>query len=260
MFSKATKFIALCALGAGAGTAFGMKTQCSASSGPLITPVLELYTSEGCSSCPPADTWASGLKGKNLLVQAFHVGYWDYIGWVDRFAAPAHTARQRELAGSNQLRNIYTPQVLLNGRDWPQWGGAPSRLADAREPARAHITLTRLADDQFEATVTPAAGTPAWAAYWTVTEHGHNSRVKAGENAGQFLKHDFVVRQYTQAGEYKNRNSGASPGGEPVPIKLGFRSIAATPGHERQINLVVFAPQSGKTLQAVSLSCPGETS
>lgn len=81
-----------------------------------------------------------------------------------------------------------------------------------------------------------------------MTEHGHNSRVKAGENAGEFLKHDFVVRQYTQAGDYKVSDA--------APQKLGFRSMAATPGHERQINLVVFEPQSGKTLQAQSLPCP----
>ena len=245
------KIIAACALLAGATATFGMQNQCAASSGPQLTPVLELYTSEGCSSCPPADTWASTFKGKNVVVQAFHVGYWDYIGWVDRFAAPAHTNRQREVAASNRLRNIYTPQVVVNGRDLPQWGNAQSRIVGARDPARAQITLRRVADDQFEATVTPdisGGALPAWAAYWTVTEHGHNSKVKAGENAGEFLKHDFVVRQYTQAGEYKS--------GGATPTKLAFRSIAATPGHERQVNLVVFEPQSGKTLQALSLSCP----
>ncbi len=244
------KIIAACALWAGATTSFGMQGQCAASSGPLVTPVLELYTSEGCSSCPPADKWASTFKGKDLVVQAFHVGYWDYIGWVDRFATPAYTQRQREVAINNRLRNIYTPQVVLNGRDWPQWGNAESRIVGTRDTARTHITIKRLADDQFEATVTPTAASGAaqpWAAYWTVTEHGHNSKVKAGENAGEFLKHDFVVRQYTQAGEYKSPDAS--------PKKLGFRSIAATPGHERQINLVVFEPQSGKTLQALSLQC-----
>lgn len=247
----APEIIAACALLTWATASFGMQNQCAASSGPHITPVLELYTSEGCSSCPPADTWASTFKEKNVVVQAFHVGYWDYIGWVDRFAAPAYTSRQREVAASNRLRNIYTPQVVVNGRDWPQWGNAQTHILGARDPARAHITLQRVADDQFEATVTATAGNaPTWAAYWTVTEHGHNSKVKAGENAGEFLKHDFVVRQYTQAGEYKASSA--------APQKLAFRSVAATPGHKRQINLVVFEPQSGKTLQALSLSCPAE--
>ena len=220
--------------------------QCSVNSGPTTTPVVELYTSEGCSSCPPADKWASTLKDKGVVVQAFHVGYWDYIGWVDRFAAPAYTNRQREVAMKNNLRSIYTPQAVLDGKDWPNWGSQPS----AKEPARASIALRQLGTDQFEASVTPVSSlalSPSWSAYWTVTEHGHNSKVQAGENRGEFLKHDFVVRQYTQAGEYKTS--------EAAPQKLAFRSIAATPGHPRQVNLVVFDTKSGKTLQAVSLQC-----
>ncbi len=252
MATHAPKFIAACALLTVATATFGMQNQCVASSGPLVTPVLELYTSEGCSSCPPADKWASAFKGKGVVVQAFHVGYWDYIGWVDRFAAPAHTTRQREVAGRNRLRSIYTPQVVVNGRDWPQWRGAEQRISSQKEAAQVRIELRQLAADQFEATVTPinaAAPVPAWAAYWTVTEHGHNSKVKAGENAGEFLKHDFVVRQYTHAGDYRSADA--------TPKKLGFRSLAATPGHERQVNLVVFEPQGGRTLQALSLQCAG---
>jgi hypothetical protein len=119
--------------------------------------------------------------------------------------------------------------------------------------------LRQVAVDQFEATVTPVeAPTPAggagsenrsptWAAYWTLTEDGHSSKVKSGENAGEFLKHDFVVRQYTLAGEF--------PRNTPAPQKLTWRSIAATPGHPRRVNLVVFEPKSGKTLQAISLQC-----
>ncbi len=249
MFLFAPKIIAAGACLAWATATFGMQGQCAASSGPLVTPVLELYTSEGCSSCPPADQWVSGFKGQDVVVQAFHVGYWDRLGWVDRFATAAHTTRQREIAALNRLRNIYTPQVVVNGRDWPQWGHAPARMTGARSAARMQIALRRLADDQFEATVTPAPGAgvaQAWAAYWTVTEHGHSSRVQAGENAGEFLKHDFVVRQYTRAGTY--------PSGS-TPQKLTLRSVAATPGHERQINLVVVEPNSGSTLQALSLQC-----
>ncbi|WP_457280876.1 DUF1223 domain-containing protein [Polaromonas sp. P5_D5] len=242
-----TPLIIAIVLMASTSSALSAQNACAISSGPTITPVVELYTSEGCSSCPPADKWASSLKGSGAVVQAFHVGYWDYIGWVDRFAAPAYTSRQREIASRNNLRGIYTPQAVLNGKDWPRWGGRP---ADSKEPARASIVLRQLGPGQFEASVTPVPApqvSPSWSAYWTVTEHGHNSRVKAGENAGEVLQHDFVVRQYTQAGEYKSSGTG--------PQKLAFRSIAATQGHERQVNLVVFDPQTGKTLQAVSLQC-----
>ncbi len=243
--SALSRLAATITLLAAATSAFA-QGQCSVTSGPTTTPVVELYTSEGCSSCPPADKWASTLKDKGVVVQAFHVGYWDYIGWVDRFAAPAYTNRQREVAGKNNLRNIYTPQAVLDGRDWPNWGSQPS----AKEPARASIALKQLGADQFEAIVTPVSAlalSPSWSAYWTVTEHGHNSKVQAGENQGEVLKHDFVVRQYTQAGDYKTAQS--------TPQKLAFRSIAATPGHPRQVNLVVFDTKSGRTLQAVSLQC-----
>lgn len=252
MSSTATKTIAACALLAGAASTFSAQNQCSATSGASVTPVIELYTSEGCSSCPPADKWASSLKGKDVVVQAFHVGYWDYIGWVDRFAAPAYTQRQRAVAARNNLRSIYTPQAVLNGKDLPQWNNWPHRLGQTKpsDPAQARITLQQLGPDQFEATVTTLPAGP-WSAYWTVTEHGHNSKVQAGENAGEFLKHDFVVRQYTPAGDYKGAQSSADAAAQ----KLSFRSIAATPGHARQINLVVFEPKTGSTLQALSLHC-----
>src|SRR6187551_3846505 len=103
-------------LALGAGGAYAATATCKAQSPATLTPVIELYTSEGCSSCPPADRWLSTLKddaaGGKAVVQAFHVGYWDYIGWVDRFANPAHTARQKQVAAANQLSGIYTPQVV----------------------------------------------------------------------------------------------------------------------------------------------------
>ena len=144
---------------------------------------------------------------------------------------------------------------MLNGRNWPDWAASPAdRVAQAasQAPARAGITLRQIAADRFEASVRPAplARNPqplAWSAYWTVTEQGHSSNVKAGENAGEFLQHDFVVRQYTQAGDYTSRSGSTQT--------LKFRAIAPTTGHERHINLVVFEPKTGATLQALSLQC-----
>ena len=226
---------------------------CSAHSGPTRATVIELYTSEGCSSCPPADQWLSTFKSSQAtsgaVIQAFHVGYWDYIGWVDRFASPAHTTRQRKIASLNRLTSIYTPQAVRDGRDWPDWHRtAAASLSVAKEPTGVNIVLKEVATDQFEAVVTVAEGTAVtWTAYWSVTEHGHSSKVKSGENSGELLRHDYVVRQYTQAGDY--------PSNAKMPQKLTWRSIAATPGHPRQINLVVYDPKTGKTLQAVSASC-----
>jgi hypothetical protein len=219
---------------------------CEATSPALLTPVIELYTSEGCSSCPPADRWLSTLKpaaaSGQAVVQAFHVGYWDYIGWVDRFASPAHTTRQRHIAAANGLRSIYTPQLVRDGQDWRDFARA---LPTATSPARATITLQRKGTDAFEATVTPAASVDAWSAYWTVTEHGHASKVKSGENAGELLKHDFVVRQYVPAGDYRGN------------ARLSLRTLAPDAAYPRQVNLVVLQARSGKTLQALSLQCSG---
>jgi hypothetical protein len=223
---------------------------CKAQSGPQITPVVELFTSEGCSSCPPADQWLSRLKqqaaSRAAVVQAFHVSYWDYIGWVDRFAAPAHTQRQKQIAASQRLSSIYTPQVVLNGQDWPRWQGLQANAAlGPSTNAQLSIELRSEGNNRFVAKVKPNSPSANWNAYWTVTEHGHSSKVRAGENAGELLNHDFVVRQYqslaTQQGEQQ----------------LLLQTGPALPAHPRQINLVVTEPSSGKTLQALSLQCGG---
>ena len=229
---------------ASAGTAIAANpVACRADSAPQLMPVIELYTSEGCSSCPPADKWLSTLKPQvasgAAVVQAFHVGYWDYIGWVDRFANPAHTQRQRQVAALNHQSGIYTPQLVRDGkdsRDYATPGTSPT-------PARARIALQRNAADAFEATVTPGEGVGAWSAYWTVTENGHASKVKAGENAGETLQHDFVVRQYVPVGEYRG------------PAQLKLRAIAPDAAHERRVNLVVVDPRSGHPLQALGVGC-----
>lgn len=237
---------------ASAATSFAMANSCMVQSGAHVTPVVELYTSEGCSSCPPADRWLSGFKaqvGEVLpVIEAFHVGYWDYIGWVDRFASPEFTTRQRQIASWNNQRSIYTPQAVINGQDWRDWNSAGNKLPMGKELATMSITLKQMGVDQFEALVSADAKAPiSWSAYWSVTENGHSSKVKAGENAGELLQHDYVVRQYTPAGDYRG-----DPG---TSRKLTLRSISPTPGHGRQINLVIFDSNTGKTLQAVSAGC-----
>jgi hypothetical protein len=241
-------FIASCAAFLPAINAFSMES-CSAKSAAQLIPVVELYTSEGCSSCPPADAWLSTLKAAQqegkVVAQAFHVNYWDYIGWKDRFAAPAYTQRQRELSARTSLNSIYTPQLAKNGITVRGYD-AKSVLA-SNEAAQALIEMNKLDANRFEAKIAPMQASAAWSAYFTVTEHEHLSRVTAGENKGETLKNDFVVRQYVPLGQF----SGAQT--------LKFSSLAPTltagKVHPRQINLVVTDPKSGKTMQALSLSC-----
>jgi hypothetical protein len=240
IFAGAAVLLATVAAGASAAAT------CEAVSRPQLTPVLELYTSEGCSSCPPADKWLSGLKAAaaegRVVPMAFHVGYWDQLGWVDRFALSAGTARQREIAAVNKLGSIYTPQLVRNGQDWRDYDSA---LLLRPEPARATIHLSQAQPDRVEATVEPAQPGQAWAAYWTVTEHGHGSKVKAGENAGEFLQHDFVVRQYVPTGPHTDTQ------------RLQLRTVPRDGDAPRATNLVVYDPRTLRPLQALSLACPG---
>jgi Protein of unknown function (DUF1223) len=152
MFKKskyAIYFIAIQATITPAIAAFGMQNGCAAQSAATVTPVIELYTSEGCSSCPPADKWLSTLKNKaigkevgketgkdlgkdipkqsNAVVQAFHVGYWDYIGWADRFATPSHTQRQKQISAWNKQNGIYHP--FRFPENWPAAASASSKSA-----------------------------------------------------------------------------------------------------------------------------------
>ena len=121
---------------------------CIARSGPQTTALVELYTSEGCSSCPPADRWLSALGERQGLERvvplALHVDYWDYIGWKDPYAKREFSQRQRRLSQLQRASFVYTPQVLLQGRDFPAWGSAEFDRMLARinaEPARASLEL-----------------------------------------------------------------------------------------------------------------------
>ncbi len=241
-----TAHYAILALACSSAMSTAIAQTCSAKSGDKITPVIELYTSEGCSSCPPADKWLSTLKDASSanpnaptpVVQAFHVNYWDYIGWTDRFATPAHTARQRQVSAWQKSSTIYTPQMVGNGRDLKNW----NRWNAEQETAAVAISLKQEAGGVFSALV-QSAPSMAWSAYWTVTEDGHSSKVKAGENSGEFLKHDFVVRQYQAAGEHTGNS------------KLVLQTAVKDAAHPRRINLIIFNLQTGKPLQALSLIC-----
>jgi hypothetical protein len=218
---------------------------CSARSGDTLTPVIELYTSEGCSSCPPADRWLSALPLEPAVVPlAFHVDYWDSLGWPDRFATPEFTRRQNEQRAINGARVNYTPQVVVQGRDRPDWPRLSLPQAGGSPP---QVDIALRGDGQgFEATVRPRPGGPErLAAFWAVTENGHRSRVTAGENAGEKLSHDHVVRQLHRVPPW----TGAE-------IRLRFvPSLPVDPAHPRAISLVVLDAASGRPLQALRLRC-----
>ncbi|MEP7303008.1 MAG: DUF1223 domain-containing protein [Caldimonas sp.] len=221
---------------------------CTARSAAAITPVVELYTSEGCNSCPPADRWLSKLKvDPNVVALAFHVDYWDRLGWKDRFASAAFTGRQAEQQASNGARFSYTPQVVVDGQDRKDWPGLAS-LGGARPAAPVEVTLAR-DGDRVTATVVPSARSPRrLAAYWAVTEQGHVTAVKAGENEGVTLRHDYVVRDYRTVPAW----AASAASAQTLAFQLAARSDAA---HPREVNLVVVDADTGRPVQAVKIGC-----
>lgn len=198
--------LALVAAVTTAGPAVGAAA-CDVRSGPATAALVELYTSEGCSSCPPADAQLRKLRdavGPNAMVVplALHVDYWDNIGWKDPFAKPAFSARQTWLARLNQHGVVYTPHYFVGGTELGSWQG---RLGEAvvrqnARPARADIHLTVSASATTALVVDAEANTHGGAGpsvlYLAVTESGLESKVTRGENAGATLVHDHVVREW----------------------------------------------------------------
>lgn len=177
---------------------------CSAASGERRVALLELYTSEGCDSCPPVDRWVSELPARGfgpdrLAVLAFHVDYWDYIGWRDPYAQHRFSERQRALNARNGARTIYTPQLVFDGRDFRGRDTLAARLAElgTRQPkasirlAGAPAPLQLDVTGSWSALATSTQTAQGWLALY---ENRLGSDVRAGENRGKRLQHDFVVR------------------------------------------------------------------
>lgn len=177
---------------------------CQVRSGGQIVPLIELYTSEGCSSCPPADRWLSrelvgGEHRANWL--AFHVDYWDELGWPDRFASPHYSRRQRDRVNAAGQSAVYTPQVMVGAQVQTTWRAAPAvaRALDAADgPAEVGLAL-RLQPQGTGNTLHLGAApngnaSGAAASVWLAqTIDGQQTPVRAGENKGAVLRHDRVV-------------------------------------------------------------------
>ena len=235
--------------------------QCSARSGERTAALVELYTSEGCSSCPPADRWLSTLGGRyggRVVPLSLHVDYWDYIGWKDPYAKARFSMRQRKMSQLQRAAFVYTPQVLLQGRDFRAWGGAAFDAAvgeiNAR-PARALIALgiDAVGKDRIQAEVQAQVRDPAQVdavLYVAAYENKLVSQVAAGENRGRTLAHDYVVLEWQG----------------PFPLNGGARlvqkqSLALLPKAVPENSGVAAFVQNRRTaevLQALMLpACPG---
>ncbi len=177
------------------------------------TVVVELFTSQGCSSCPPADKILSELsKRDDIIALALHVDYWDYIGWKDAFADPAHTIRQRGYSRAAGKQTIYTPQMVVGGVDHVV-GSNPMKLMDTIEAHRARVkpasvTLGRDGDRvsvSIRATgPMPSGGAVVQVATVTPME---TVEIRRGENAGRTLNYHNIVRKLVEIGKWDGRGT-----------------------------------------------------
>jgi hypothetical protein len=223
--------------------------QCSARSGERTAALVELYTSEGCSSCPPADRWLSRIgqiyPPERVVPLALHVDYWDYIGWKDPYAKREFSQRQRRLSLLQRQALVYTPQVLLQGVDYRGWAGEDfeRRLAGINaQPARARLELETLpgAANSLRVRVTAEAADPKAVFYLASYENRLQSRVTAGENQGRVLVHDHVALEWQG------------------PYELGARQLdlpLLPKGKPAQSGVVAFVqnPRTAEVLQALML-------
>ena len=221
--------------------------------------LIELYTSEGCSSCPPADRWLAELSkrfsAEEVVALSLHVDYWDYIGWPDAFAQARFSQRQRQLSQLAASTTIYTPEVFAGMRELRSWNDDDSFVGRVRAinrmPARARIELevrsvdgSAQIDAHFELNQ-PASGRKVQGVV-VVYEKLLSSLVRAGENKGARLRHDNVVRFWSTPVELDARTGRAE-----------WRQTLALPTDWKRENLGVAAlvedTAAGEILQVVSL-------
>lgn len=250
--------LACAAAQVGVAYAANADVQCSASSGVAVPVVVELYTSEGCNSCPPADRWLSQAVARAGKVRdgsamfiplAFHVDYWDYIGWKDAFAQPAFAQRQGALARAGGASGVYTPQVFVNGRDDRNWTRDAVALAGAGGAATKATVKFNVSsawrDDAVTINGKLAEPSASVRLRYAVTENGLVTAVKAGENKGETLRHDAVVRAH---GAVATDASGA--------FALSVRLPRETRRSASQLH-VIAEDARGVPLAAATISCAG---
>ena len=170
---------------------------------PAKPVVVELYQSQGCSSCPPADAVLNGLAGRSdVIALNFAVTYWDQLGWKDTFAKPAYTARQWDYARSGGRGNVSTPQMIVNGRT-ALVGSRPAEVEATIARARGELTGPALSIDGASVAI-PAGRSINPATLWLVRYDPRTIQVaiRAGENGGRTIPHRNIVRDLIPLGTW----------------------------------------------------------
>ncbi len=177
--------------------------------------VVELFTSEGCSSCPPADELLSRINGQEsangatIIPLGFHVDYWNYLGWQDRFSSAAYSERQQQYAQRFRIGGPYTPQMVVDGSSefvGNSSGRAQTTIAEAAtHPQEADIQLSAAESGKVRIEAKLAGGSGAAPdVMLAITEDNLSTRVGSGENGGRVLRHAAVVREFRRLGRLQN--------------------------------------------------------
>lgn len=235
-----------------------------AQSGPRTAAIVELFTSEGCDSCPPADRWLSSLKpaADGPIPLAFHVDYWDYIGWKDPFAQAAFASRQRDAVSRQRGQVAYTPQILVDGADASIWA-SPARVEvalakAAARPPRARLSVRAESAGEvlnIELGIQPAGLiAPDVVAFVAVTESRLESSVVAGENRGRTLRHDHVVRELSGPITL----APIPPGVREMVVRKSIVMPRAWKRQDLAVSAFLQDTRSGEFLQAVRLPACGD--
>jgi hypothetical protein len=193
-----------------AAPSFAHAASCSAESGKHKVAIVELYTSEGCSSCPSADKWLSkihskGLNNERVIPLALHVDYWNKLGWHDKFSQAKFTARQRQYSARRHSSFIYTPQIFLDGAIYrpglifddidDKVKEINGKLPMANIDLRLEMPETSIFGIGGRMEITNDEQIPHAVAYVAVLQNNLANYVIAGENKGTLLFHNFVVRE-----------------------------------------------------------------
>lgn len=237
--------LALCLLGLplACGRADGQPRMTSAAHGPLV---LELFTSQGCSSCPPAEQLlaklasAGAVGDRTLAPLAFHVDYWNDGGWADPYSLPAWTERQHQYSRALGDGRVYTPELVVGGAAG-MVGSNSAAVTDAIQHAARPALLAATAawaKDSVTVTATAPAGAEVWVAVW---EDGTPTKVTRGENAGETMRGDRVVRRFERVAAAGKQAS--------TTIKLDPRwraggAVAFAHGADRQIVASALLPMT----------------
>jgi hypothetical protein len=228
------------------GYALAMLAAQAASAHAQNTVVVELYTSQGCSSCPAADRLLTDLRGvPGVLPLSMNVDYWDYLGWKDDLALASNSVRQRAYARAMRSRNVYTPQMMIDGK-MDVIGSRRSQVASAIEAYRSEAdkVVVSITDDGaggYRVNAPATSGLSGETVIWLV---GYDSDVTknigAGENRGRAVTYSNVVRAWSEA----TRWSGA------VPLDLIVQRPAGTGG----MAIIVQQGEVGPILGATNIT------